>query len=70
MIKVLKLGRIEIIAKSSSMYTKIGLRHKSLGLLEKLAPSLLYNHFARIEKKNIAKIVLIPKYIISVSVGE
>ena len=38
-----KFGRIQFIAKSSSMYTKFCLRHKLLNLLQKLALSLLYN---------------------------
>ena len=37
------LGRIQFIAKSSSIYTKICLRHKYKTFLEKLAESLLYN---------------------------
>ena len=43
-IKILRnLGRIQFIAKSSSIYTKICLRHIAQDLLEKLAEILLYN---------------------------
>ena len=37
------LGRIQFIAKSSSIYTKFCLRHKHKTFLEKLAEILLYN---------------------------